>query len=334
MVISRVQLRPEKALGRPRKPCRTMKNGFSVLKGSGIDLFMDTDALRIFAAAARRGSFSAAASDVGLSAVSVARRISALEKELGVPLLVRGTRGVRPSEHGARLLGAIAPLERSLADIARLACGLRDDPTGRPVRISGTEPVIAEIVAPGVPGLQRDHPHIRLDLAVAANPVDLAGNEADIALRFAAPDGNRLRVRRLCDYSLSLYRASTLDGVAWDALPHIGYDDAYGEIAEVVWSRRSGLPLRIRTSSTRAMLALVLGGAGTALLPDVVARRHPGLLRIEAAPAVPSRTLWLLVHPDVARLTAVRTVIAWLVRTCRERSRLHLAANLQLSIET
>lgn len=282
---------------------------------------MDTDALRIFAAAARRGTFSAAAADVGLSAVSVARRIGALEEHLGVPLLLRGPRGVRPTAPGARLMEAIVPLERGLAEAMRCAAGLRDGPGSRAVRISGTEPVIAEIVAPRIAAFVQAHPDLTLDLIVAAGLADLAGDEADIALRFARPAGDRLRVRRLCDYTLSLYRAASLPGT-WQALPHSGYDDAYGDIAEIAWARRAGLVPRIRTSSTRALLALALAGAGTALLPDVVARQHGGLIRIDNAPAVPSRTLHLLVHPDTARLAPVRMTIDWLVETCRRpRSR-------------
>lgn len=191
-----------------------------------------------------------------------------------------------------RLLDAIGPLERSLAEVVRCAASLLDGPSDRAVRISGTEPVISEIVAPQVAGFLEVHPQIALELNVSAGLADLADNEADIALRFAPPAGNRLRVRRLCDYSLSLYRARTLDG-AWDALPHIGYDGTYGEIAEIVWARQAGLTPRLRTSSTRAMLALVLGGVGTALLPDVVAillRTKPGSIRTERIPKV--RTSW------------------------------------------
>lgn len=40
---------------------------------------METDALCIFAAAARRGTFTGATADMGLSAVSAARRVTALE---------------------------------------------------------------------------------------------------------------------------------------------------------------------------------------------------------------------------------------------------------------
>ncbi len=42
------------------------------------------------------------------------------------------------------------------------------------------------------------------------------------------------------------------------------------------------------------MLAFVRSGVGTALLPDVVARHHDDLHRIDEAPVVPGRKLWLL----------------------------------------
>lgn len=84
---------------------------------------MELDALRIFAAAARAGSFSAAAGELYISHSTVSRAVSALEDELGVPLFQRGSRGVALTPAGKKLLTGGEAL---LAQAEALARQIRD----------------------------------------------------------------------------------------------------------------------------------------------------------------------------------------------------------------
>ncbi len=65
---------------------------------------MDLTALEWFAAAAEAGSFSAAAERLYVSHSSISRRMSALERELGVRLFERDCRGSRLTDAGEELL--------------------------------------------------------------------------------------------------------------------------------------------------------------------------------------------------------------------------------------
>src|SRR5580704_14481846 len=84
---------------------------------------VDPHLLRTFVAVSRRGSFSAAARDLGYTQAAVSQQIATLEADLKVSLLTR--RPVRPTEAGARLLEHAAPillrLDAARADVARLA---------------------------------------------------------------------------------------------------------------------------------------------------------------------------------------------------------------------
>src|SRR4051812_5283175 len=71
-------------------------------------------ALRAFVAVARRGGFTAAADDLGISQQAVSRAVAGLEAELGVELVERHARGARPTAAGASLQ---ADAERLLADL-------------------------------------------------------------------------------------------------------------------------------------------------------------------------------------------------------------------------
>jgi DNA-binding transcriptional LysR family regulator len=65
---------------------------------------LDPDLLRSFVLIAEGGSFTRAAQVVGRTQSAVSMQIRRLEEMLGQPLLLRGTRGVEPTQHGLWLL--------------------------------------------------------------------------------------------------------------------------------------------------------------------------------------------------------------------------------------
>jgi DNA-binding transcriptional LysR family regulator len=90
----------------------------------------DLRRLRAFHAVARSGSFSAAARELGYTQSVVSHHVAALERELGVTLVNRGTRPVSVTDAGGRLLrhteaalGYIAAAEDELRAVARVEAG-------------------------------------------------------------------------------------------------------------------------------------------------------------------------------------------------------------------
>ncbi|CAL9672793.1 LysR family transcriptional regulator [Streptomyces sp. enrichment culture] len=82
---------------------------------------MDVEALRTFVAVAETGQFQAAADELGISQQAASKRIAALERHVGVALLVRTSRGSRPSldgqvflPHAKQVLAAIEQAERAV----------------------------------------------------------------------------------------------------------------------------------------------------------------------------------------------------------------------------
>jgi molybdate transport repressor ModE-like protein len=65
---------------------------------------MDTDRLAVLREAARQGSFSGAARTLNLSRSAVSRQVTELERETGMKLVERTSRGVRLTETGSRLV--------------------------------------------------------------------------------------------------------------------------------------------------------------------------------------------------------------------------------------
>lgn len=65
---------------------------------------MELRELRVFVAVAEEGGMSAAARRLHVSQSALSQTVTALERQLGVKLLVRSSSGVRTTEAGAMLL--------------------------------------------------------------------------------------------------------------------------------------------------------------------------------------------------------------------------------------
>lgn len=127
---------------------------------------MDVHLLRTFVTVATRGSFSAAAVELGYTQAAVSQQIAALEHDLKVPLLNR--RPVTPTEAGARLLEHAAPillrLDAARADVTRLTSA----PAAR--LAIGATPLAgaAAVLGTALAELRRQMP--RLDVTVQVSP--------------------------------------------------------------------------------------------------------------------------------------------------------------------
>ncbi|MFC7841173.1 LysR family transcriptional regulator [Streptomyces sp. NPDC057382] len=118
---------------------------------------MDLKAVRAFVAIADSGQFQRAAVDLGLTQQAVSKRIAALEKDLGVRLLVRTPRGAEPTIDGQALLPHARVLlraeERAAAAVRPGGRALRVDVVGRRSAVGGL-----------VQGFHRARPEIALDV--------------------------------------------------------------------------------------------------------------------------------------------------------------------------
>ena len=273
------------------------------------------------------GTLSAAAKRRGVAVSTVSRRIEALEIATGLSLVDRRADGVRLTAQGERLAALGVPLADQIARVSRAAEALRSGDTVIPVRISATELVVSDVLAPALPQLWADHPEIPVQLQSQAGLVSLAGRDADLAVRMSRPEGASLIGRRLPEIRSSFYAAPAYlagrDPADIDLRRErlLGYDESYGRIPELEWLREQGLSgaLALRTASTRAMITAAIAGAGIATLPVMFGAREPGLVEVPGPRGMPTRQPWLIVHRDIARLPSIRAVHRWIVRTMTRR---------------
>jgi molybdate transport repressor ModE-like protein len=277
---------------------------------------VDLDDMALLAAVSRMGSISAAARSRGVAISTAARRLDGLEAALKLRLVDRRADGARLTAAGQRLAVLAEPLEAQIASIERAAAALRDSGPAS-VRVTATETIIANRLAPALPLLWARHPDISITLQTQNAVVSLAGREADIAVRMSRPDGAALIVRALPAEQVALFASPLwLDGrnpAAIDASagPILAYDDSFGRLPEMAWLAGLGLAsaVRMATGSTRALLTATQAGAGIGLLPR---RMADGLVEIPILTPAPLRVPWLAVHRDVYHLPAIRAVSRWI----------------------
>ena len=272
---------------------------------------MDWDNLKFFLALADAGSLSRAAEKLQVDHSTVARRIDALERELGVRLVERLSRAYRLTAEGEQVRDRAKEVEADIADIARFASSVDRSPQ-RVVRVNGPPTFVAEFLAPRLLSLQRQHPGLRIELVGEAREVSLTRGEADLALRMERPRDKEIVARRLAVVAYGLYGSRDyLARCGEDDREYLGYDDSLDHLPQQRWLKKlaGDRVLALRANDIGTQLTAVRAGLGLAVLPCMMARKEPDLVSVPTRLPPLTRELWLVFHRDIGRVPAVRAVI-------------------------
>lgn len=134
----------------------------------------------------RAPGLSAAARVLGVGHVTVGRRIALFEARLGVTLLSRTPDGFTTTSAGEAVLRQCTAMENAALDLERVAVG-RDTLVTGSVRVTTTEALAHQLVAPAIAMLRQRYPELRIDLIAGVRSLDIARRDADLAVRFARP---------------------------------------------------------------------------------------------------------------------------------------------------
>ncbi|TAJ69511.1 MAG: LysR family transcriptional regulator [Phenylobacterium sp.] len=136
-------------------------------------------AIRVFEAAARLGSFTRAAEELGITQAAVSWQVKALEKRLDQPLFRRLPREVALTSAGERLARAATEAMGAL----RSAVGdITDSGTGV-LSITVLQTFATQWLAPRLGAFQVEHPEIAVRLDSAQRLADLMREEFDVGIR-------------------------------------------------------------------------------------------------------------------------------------------------------
>lgn len=150
----------------------------------------------LFVRVATLMSFSEVARELGTSASSVNRQISALEAHLGVSLLRRTTRQLTLTEAGSVYLAYAHRIAADLEEAERAVARLGDSPAGH-LRVTAPVGLAVLHVSPILPAFFERYPDITIELHLGDGIVDLVTRRVDVAIRFAWLEDSSLKSRRL-----------------------------------------------------------------------------------------------------------------------------------------
>ena len=139
--------------------------------------------LQAFLAVARAGGFREGARAAGASASGLSEAVRRLEAELGVRLLHRTTRTVRPTEAGARLLERLGPALGEVEAALDVVNSFRDRPAGAlrlNVPVSAARLVLPRIVPPFLAA----YPDIKVEVIADDSFVDMLAAGCDAGIRY------------------------------------------------------------------------------------------------------------------------------------------------------
>lgn len=284
---------------------------------------IDWDDLRFFLRAAQTGTLAGAARALAVEHTTIGRRLDALERALGAPLVMRGPDGLRLTPLGARVLPHVEEIDRAARAIVEQAAADR-----RRVRLAVPSGFAALITAE-LPRLTRAHADVSLELLSGSRPVDIKHGEADIALRTSPVTDPDLVAQKVGTTGWALYAArayverrgapADVDDLTGHDI--IGYDASLASVPGAQWleARAAGATVVMRSRELSDMLTATKAGLGLAALPCLLGEDDPVLVRL-TKDVIGRRALALVYRRAMLRVAPVRAVIRYVTELMRERA--------------
>jgi len=153
------------------------------------------NALRVFEACARHGSFLAASEELAITPGAVSRQIKALEAELEVRLFDRFNRAVRLTEAGEQLATGVSQGLSTLQSAVDAVRSRRD----APLVVTVLHSLAARWLVPRLYDFQARYPDVEILVSASDAPKDLARDNVDVAIRLGRGPYPGLHVTHLFD---------------------------------------------------------------------------------------------------------------------------------------
>ncbi|MBA1275890.1 LysR family transcriptional regulator [Stutzerimonas azotifigens] len=241
---------------------------------------MQLEDLRLFVTTLDQQSFTAAAERLGLSKQYVSRRIQALEAELGVRLLNRTTRRLRPTELGTTLYERAARILDDVSETRELLASQSATARGT-LRISAPMTFGTLHLSPILPLFLEEHPLLKVELELNDRPVDLIREGFDMAIRGGVLEDSTLIAKRLV--AIRLVACASPAYLERHAAPQTPEDLQqhrcllYGHGRGVEWPfQRDGKPFGVPVSGQllanngEVVRDAAIAGLGITLLPTFI----------------------------------------------------------------
>lgn len=280
-------------------------------------------AIRVFEAAARHGSFTRAAEELGMTQAAASYQIKVLEERVGGPLFLRRPGHVELTDLGRRMAGpttdAFDLLRNTYAPIGGEEEGI--------LRISALETFSGQWLVRNLASFHEKHPEWVVQLHASDELVDFSRDDVDVAIRGGKGNWDGLKAHKVQEVSLtpmlSPQLAAKVGGLKEPVdllkLPLLGVGDRWWP----VWLAEAGVidhDLESRPQNRFGPQILkasaAIAGQGVAMLSPSLYRREleAGLLIQPFDTIVFADFACWLVYPEARRNTPkIRAFRQWLL---------------------
>ncbi|MFP6562797.1 LysR substrate-binding domain-containing protein [Paraburkholderia sp. B3] len=291
-------------------------------------------AVRAFLYAAELGSFSQAAERTGVKTSTVSRHISELERDLGIALFNRSTRGLVLTEGGRVFREHAQGVVRSLDEAREAAASLNRSPRGL-LRVTMPGAFGRRHIVRHLSDFMDRYPKIDVDCVITESVLNVIDAGIDLAIRIGVLPDSQLMARQLAPHRRIV--CASPGYVTQHGSPRVPADLAHHTALRFAlapddrWflvnrSRAKAaradqevivqLQGRLRVDDTDALLELAVAGRGLALLPTWAtgaAIREGRLMRVlpdwEARPTRAEPAIWAVYPPKKTVSSKVRAFI-------------------------
>lgn len=285
--------------------------------------------IRIFLAVVEARTTMGAARLLGVSQPTVVRRMAALEAALGLELFTHQASGYVPTEAAYALAERAAEMRSSAERLLRLAEALRRQST-RVLRMTAPESMTSDIMVPAAARFRAVWPGVEVRLLGVDRVVDIAGGEADVAVRVGVrPTDPDLVARRVGRAAWAVYCASGFTrppGGPGDlrGLPLVVPEGPAAAIPAFRWLLETAGEADVvwRSPNILQLVAGVRANLGLSIFPCSIGDGDPALVRCFGPIAEVSSDLWLVIRGALRHDPAARALLGCLGRELEtQRSR-------------
>lgn len=237
--------------------------------------------LMVFAAVAKKGSFTQAAKQLGVSKSAVSQQVKLLEKELGISVLKRTTRGVSLTALGEKLLINCQLLHDQVDMIFNDISDAGINPKGQ-FAVTFPHSLETTVVIPAIEQLCAEYTGLEPKLIVSDQTMDLVSNDLDVAVHAgelpdssyrALPVGTMTEI--FCATPLYLNRTPTIKNPD-DLCNHSWISTSWQHQNMSIYRKKDNHKLDLtltqfaQVNTLPSALEMALRHMGIVLLPDVV----------------------------------------------------------------
>lgn len=277
--------------------------------------------MEVFVATVDLGSFTAAANAFRITPAMVSKHISALEKRLGSPLLIRTTRrqnlteiGKKYYEHCKQILAQVSAAEAGAEAMGSQPKGL--------LRVNASMWFGSLTLAPIVCDYLKQYPEVNVQLSLTDRYVDLVEEGIDVAIRIGELSDSSLVARKLSMFEVAI--CASPEYLSKAGVPEMPDDLVKHQcLGFTNWQSQGGWKLmqkqmesriwqtpRFESDNGQALLAAAVKGIGIIMMPrellrpDIEAGRLIELMKDHVPPARPIHAVYPKARQSLPKLTS------------------------------